>query len=116
MSDRLLRINEAVRAVLGEAIGSLSDPRLGFVTITGVKIARDLRAGQVFYSVLGDDEQRVRTQAALDSARAVLQREMAREVKMHHTPQLTFVYDDTTDTALRIASLLDDVRTEDEPR
>jgi ribosome-binding factor A len=108
MSDRLLRINEAVREVLGKAVGSLSDPRLGFVTITGVKIARDMRSGQVFYSVLGDDAQRANTLAALNSSRALLQREVAREVKMHHTPQLQFVYDDTTDTALRIASLLDD--------
>lgn len=115
MSDRILRINEAMRQVLGAAVAELSDPRIGFVTITGVRVARDLRNAKVFVSVLGDDEARERTLAALRSAHALLQRAVSREVKLHHTPQLEFVYDDTTDVAMRLEALLDEAGRGDRP-
>lgn len=106
MSDRLLRINERMRRVLGEAVSELSDPRIGFVTITGVKIARDFRNAKVFVSVFGDDSEREGTLAALRSAHGLLQRAIARDAKLHHTPQLEFVYDDTTDSAMRLEEIL----------
>lgn len=108
MSDRLLRINERMRRVLGEAVSGLSDPRIGFVTITGVSIARDFRNAKVFVSVLGSDSDRERTLAALRSAHGLLQRAIARDAKLHHTPQLEFVYDDTTDSAMRLDAILRD--------
>lgn len=106
MSDRLLRINERMRRVLGEAVAELSDPRIGFVTITGVKIARDFRNAKVFVSVLGEDSSKDATLAALRSAHGLLQRAIARDAKLHHTPKLEFVYDDTTDSAMRLQHLL----------
>lgn len=106
MSDRILRINEAMRQVLSAGVADLSDPRLGFVTITGVNATRDLRHAKVYVSVLGDETQRADTLAALRSAHGLLQRAVAREVKLHHTPQLDFTYDDTTDSAMRLESLL----------
>ena len=106
MSDRLLRINERMRRVLGEAVAELSDPRIGFVTITGVRIARDFRNAKVYVSVLGDDSSRDGTLAALRSAHGLLQRAVARDSKLHHTPQLEFVYDDTTDSAMRLDEIL----------
>lgn len=106
MSDRLLRINEQVRQVLGEAVADLSDPRIGFVTVTGVRVARDFRSAKVYVSVLGDEAARESSLAALRSAHGLLQRTLAREVKLHHTPQLEFAYDDTTDTAMRLESIL----------
>ena len=106
MSGRLLRINEAMRQVLGAAVADLSDPRLGFVTITGVRAVKDLRSAKVYVSVLGTEEQRENSLAALRSAHGVLQRRVAREVKLHHTPQLEFVYDDTTDSAMRLEEIL----------
>jgi len=108
MSDRLLRINERMRRVLGEAVGDLSDPRIGFVTITGVNIARDFRNAKVYVSVLGDDSNRSDTLAALRSAHGLLQRAIARDAKLHHTPQLEFVYDDTLDSAMRLEQILRD--------
>jgi ribosome-binding factor A len=95
-----------MRQVLGDKIADLSDPRIGFVTVTGVRAARDLRSAKVYVSVLGNDSAREDTLAALRSAHGLLQREVAREVKMHHTPQLEFVYDDTTDEALRLDELM----------
>jgi ribosome-binding factor A len=106
MSDRLLRINERMRRVLGEAIAELSDPRIGFVTVTGVRIARDFRNAKVYVSVLGDDSSREGSLAALRSAHGLLQRAVARDSKLHHTPQLEFVYDDSTDSAMRLDHIL----------
>jgi ribosome-binding factor A len=106
MSDRLLRINERMRRVLGEAVADLSDPRIGFVTITGVSIARDFRNAKVFVSVLGNDSSKDDTLRALRSAHGLLQRAVARDSKLHHTPQLEFVYDDTTDSAMRLEEIL----------
>lgn len=106
MSDRILRINERMRRVLGEAVAELSDPRIGFVTITGVKTARDFRNAKVYVSVLGDDSSKEDTLAALRSAHGLLQRAVARDSKLHHTPQLEFVYDDTTDSAMRLEEIL----------
>lgn len=106
MGDRQLRINEAMREVLSEAIGELSDPRLGFVTVTGVRVAKDLRTATVYVSVLGDETAREASLAALRSSHGLLQREVAREVKLRNTPQLQFEYDDTIDVAMRIEHLL----------
>ena len=106
MSDRLLRINERMRRVLGEAVAELSDPRIGFVTVTGVRIARDFRNAKVYVSVLGNDSARDDTLAALRSAHGLLQRAVARDSKLHHTPQLEFVYDDSTDSAMRLDHIL----------
>ena len=95
-----------MRQVLSASVADLSDPRIGFVTITGVSIARDFRNARVFISVLGDDAARRDTLAALRSAHGLLQRSIARDAKLHHTPQLEFQYDDTTDAAMRLDKIL----------
>ena len=108
MSDRLLRINEAIREVLSKEILELDDPRIGFVTITSVRAVQDLRQAKVYYTVLGTEDQREATRLALKASQNLLQRAIGRNVKMHHTPVLQFIYDDTIDTALRIDQLLRD--------
>jgi ribosome-binding factor A len=65
MTDRMRRVNESVRQVLSEAVGQLKDPRIGFVTITGVDTSADLRHARVFISVLGAERKRVQTLAGL---------------------------------------------------
>lgn len=106
MSERLLRVNERMRRSIGESISELSDPRIGFVTVTGVSIARDFRSAKVYVSVLGSDQERDATMAALRSAHGILQRAVAREAKIHHTPQLEFIYDESTDAAMRLDHIL----------
>jgi len=108
MADRLLRINERMRQVLAAAVADLSDPRIGFVTITGVSIARDFRNAKVYLSVFGDEAEKASTLAALRSAHGLLQRAVARDAKLHHTPQLEFTYDETLDTAMRLDTILRD--------
>ena len=107
MSDRMRRVDEAVREVLSDAITKqVKDPRVGFVTVTGVETAPDLRRARVFVSVLGETAVRRRSMAGLQSAHGVLQRVVARELRLKHTPTLEFVYDDTTDRAERVSQLI----------
>ena len=73
MSERMRRVNEAVRQVLSEALGELKDPRIGFVTVTGVETSSDLREARVFVSVLGTERRRERTLEGLAAAHGVLQ-------------------------------------------
>ena len=102
------RVDEAVREVLSDAITKqLKDPRVGFVTVTAVETAPDLRRARVFVSVLGDSKVRARSLDGLASAHGVLQRAVGRELHLKHTPTLEFLYDDTTDRAMRMEQLLD---------
>jgi len=104
---RLLRVNEAVREVVSAAIASdLKDPRVGFVTVTGVETSPDLRHARVFVSVLGTEAQRAESVQALRAAHGFLQARLAGTVRLKRTPQLEFVYDETTDKAMRITALL----------
>lgn len=103
------RVDEAVRAVLSEAISAeLKDPRVGFVTVTGVKTSPDLRHARVYVSVLGDDEERTATLTVLRAASGFLQRKVASELRLKHTPALSFEYDTSIDHGMRITELLSD--------
>ena len=83
------RVDEAVRAVLSDAIATdLKDPRVGFVTVTGVKTSPDLRHARVYVSVLGDDAAREASLDGLRSAHGFLQRRVAAELTLKHTPAL----------------------------
>ena len=105
---RMRRVDEAMREVLGGAITSeLKDPRVGFVTVTAVETAPDLRRARVFVSVLGSDAERRRSLEALRNAHGYLQRRVAGELRIKHTPTLEFAYDDSADRGLRIAELLE---------
>ncbi len=109
MTERMRRVDEAVREVLSDAIAQrVKDPRVGFVTVTAVETASDLRRARVFVSVLGDAGVRKRSLQGLQSAHGVLQRVVARELALKHTPTLEFVYDDTAERAERLTRLLDE--------
>ena len=103
------RVNEAVRQVLSEAVGELKDPRIGFVTITGVETSPDLRHARVFVSVLGSERKREATLAGLGAAHGVLQARIASELRLKRTPQLAFEYDPTVDRGLRVSQLIDEL-------
>lgn len=110
------RVDEAIRQVLGDAVGGeLKDPRVGFVTVTDVRTSADLRHARVYVSVLGDDgrtsepEQREASLEGLRSAHGFLQGRVATELRLKRTPTLEFVYDDTTDRAMRVDALIDEI-------
>jgi ribosome-binding factor A len=102
------RINEVLREVIGAAIGELSDPRIGFVTVTSVETSPDLRAARVYVSVLGSEQEREATLEGLRSSHGVLQSKIAAETRMKRTPTLTFHYDETVEQGMRISKLLED--------
>src|SRR5437764_14917972 len=107
-AGRMRRVDEAVRAVLSDAIASdLKDPRIGFVTVTGVKTSPDLRHARVYVSVLGEEQVRAATLEGLRSAHGFLQRRVASELTLKHTPALRFEYDPSVERGMRISQLLD---------
>ena len=111
MADRMRRVNEAVREVVSARIAEgLRDPRIGFVTVTGVETSPDLRHARVFVSVLGSDQERAETLAGLDSAHGLLQQSVATELRLKRTPSLQFVFDESIHRGMRITELLDDER------
>jgi ribosome-binding factor A len=116
MTDRMRRVNESVRAVLAEAVGELKDPRIGFVTVTGVETSPDLRHATVFVSVLGSERKRDKSLAGLEAAHGVLQRHIARELRLKRTPQLTFEYDPTVEHGVRMSKLIDELAPDDDQR
>jgi ribosome-binding factor A len=114
MSERMRRVNEAIREVVSEAVGGLKDPRIGFVTVTGVETSADLRHARVFVSVLGSEAKRRKTLAGLAAAHGVLQARVARELRMKRTPQLAFEYDPTVERGVRMTKLIDELAPEPE--
>jgi len=111
------RVNEVIREVLGVAISTeLKDPRIGFVTVTDVDTAPDLRAARVYVSVLGTEEEREETLAGLASAHGFLQGRIGNELRIKRTPTLTFSYDDTIEKGVRMSQMLDADDPDGEPR
>ena len=100
------RVAEEFREILAEEIPRLKDPRVGFVTVTGVSVSPDLRRARVFYTSLGDAPARRATAAALRSARGHLRRVLGRQVRMKFLPELEFEQDETNETADRIESVI----------
>lgn len=114
---RMRRVNEVIREVLGVAISTeLKDPRIGFVTVTDVDTAPDLRAARVYVSVLGTEEEREETLAGLASAHGFLQGRIGNELRIKRTPTLTFSYDDTIEKGVRMSQMLDADDPDGEPR
>jgi ribosome-binding factor A len=113
MTERMRRVNEALREVLSEEIGSLKDPRIGFVTVTGVDTSPDLRQATVYVSVLGSEKKRDATMAGLQSSHGVLQSRVNNELRLKHTPQLTFEYDPTVERGVRLSRLIDELNSDE---
>src|SRR5947207_15787534 len=103
---RMERVGEEFREVLAEAILKLKDPRVGFVTVTGVRVTPDLRLARVFYTALGDDRQRAATRAGLRSASAHLRAAIGKQVRLKFLPELRFEEDASIEQAARLDDLI----------
>ena len=113
-NPRNAKLADQIKVLLAEALERrVKDPRLGFVTITDVRLTGDNREATAFYTVLGDDEQRAGTAAALESAKGMLRSTMGASLGMKFTPTLAFVADATPETAKSIADLLARVHASD---
>jgi len=108
-TDRMRRVNEAVKEVLSSRIAEgFNDPRIGFVTVTAVDTSTDLRHARVFVSVLGSAEEQKQTLAGLGAAHGLMQQAIAKELRMKRTPTLVFSYDESIQRGMRISELLDE--------
>jgi ribosome-binding factor A len=109
MTERMRRVNEALREVVAAAIASdLEDPRIGFVTVTAVDTSPDLRSARVYVSVLGSETEREQTLAGLSSSHGLIQSAIAREMRLKRTPTLTFHYDEGPERGVRLSRLLEE--------
>jgi ribosome-binding factor A len=113
-ATRAAKLADRIRVIVAETLKTrVKDPRLGFVTITDVRITGDLREATVFYTVYGDDEERAESTAALESAKGILRTEVGRQTGVKHTPSLTFIADAIPEGARNIEDLLAKVAVSD---
>lgn len=113
MSQRLERVQKQARSILGEAIGELKDPRVGFATITAVRITPDLRHARVWVSVLGDEQEQAATMEGLNSARPHLRSVLGHGIRLKYLPELVFELDTGAQEAVRLESLLKKIHNEE---
>lgn len=106
-------IGKFIQQALSEAIRTrIKDPRLGFVTITGCRVSKDLKVARVFVSPMGSEEEQEASLETLRRAAAFLRRELAGQLNTRHTPELIFDHDDSIERGARISKLLDDLKEE----
>ena len=115
--NRPERVAQLVQQLLGDIVArGMRDPRIGLVTITGVKMSPDLREARVYWTVHGSAEQRAHTAKGLEKARGFLRHEIGLELKLRLTPDLHFTYDEAIDRGERIEQLIRQVHDEDKGR
>ncbi len=111
------KVQEALKREISLIIhDELKDPRLGFVTVTGVELTPDLRYAKVFFSVLGKDEDYKKCKDALDSALGFIRRLVALRIRMRFAPEIVFKKDRSSEYSVRIQQVLDEIKEQNEPK
>ncbi len=106
------RVAEAIQEEVADLLRlRIKDPRIGFVTITGVEVTADLRHARIFFSVVGDEAARASTQRGLDSAAGFIQGELGRRLRLRFTPTVEFRFDPSIERGARIERLLKEIET-----
>jgi ribosome-binding factor A len=112
VTRRTERLGEEIREEVAQMVaGELKDPRIGFVTVTRVALAPDLRLARVFVGVLGTEKQRQTSLAGLKQASGFMRHELGQRLRLRHTPELLFQYDEGLEASERVARLLEEIRT-----
>ena len=106
------RVGAEIQAAIADLLtrGELRDPRIGYITLTGVKVSPDLRVARVFYSLIGNEEQRKATAEGLEAARGFVRREVTARVKLRVSPEIFFSFDESLGEGDKIERLLKQVR------
>ncbi|MBL9038513.1 MAG: 30S ribosome-binding factor RbfA [Archangium sp.] len=109
------RVAAEIQAAVAEILvrGMINDPRVGFITVTGVKVSPDLSVAQVFYSMIGTDAQKAETKAGLTAAKGFVRREVTKRVKLRVSPEVFFTFDGSLEEGDKIERLLKDVRSKE---
>jgi len=101
-------LEETMRRILAEELANgIDDPRVGFVTISEVRLNRDRTIAEVYYTVLGEEEERATSLAGLKRARGYLRHVVGENVRMRQVPELRFKYDESLDRSFRVDQILD---------
>ena len=109
-SHRNHKVADRIKVVIAQLLETkIKDPRLGFVTVTDARVSGDLQNASIFYTVLGGDDERAATAAALESAKGVLRSAVGRELGTRVTPSLEFILDGLPESAKALDSLLERV-------
>lgn len=116
MTQRIERVQKLAKEVLGEAIQALKDPRIGFTTVTAVRVTRDLRYARVFISVLGSPDEQDATMKGLKSATPFLRGKLGKEMRVRYLPELAFELDHGPEEAERLERLLNRLHEENAAR
>jgi ribosome-binding factor A len=115
MYKRSEKVAEAIHEMVSELlVKGLKDPRIGFVTITGVKLTDDLHLATVYFSVIGSDEEKKATEQGLNSARGYIRKELGKNLRMRYIPDIVFRYDVSVEYGSRIESLLKEINTKED--
>jgi ribosome-binding factor A len=111
-SQRTARVGHEVQAAIADMLsrGDLRDPRIGYITITGVKMSPDLRVARVYFSMIGTAEQIAETSAGLEAAKGFVRREVTSKVKLRTSPEIYFAYDPSLEEGDKIDRLLKKVK------
>ncbi len=105
MTQRTDRVQRLARQILGEEIQNLKDPRVGFATVTSVRVSADLRFARVSVSVLGPEEEQAKTMRGLESAKPYLRSELGRQMRLKYLPELSFELDHRAEEAEKLERL-----------
>ena len=113
-SHRTLKVADRIKVVVAQILETkIKDPRLGFVTVTDARVTGDLQMASVYYTVLGDEDARASTAAALDSAKGAIRSALGRELGLRITPSIEFFEDGLPESAKALDSLLERVHAQD---
>ncbi len=113
-NPRVRKIADRIKVIVAEMLERrIKDPRLGFVTITDVRVSGDTLSSSVFYTVLGEENDLVGTAAALNSAKGVIRAEVGKQLGMRHVPTIEFIHDALPESARAIDELLEKARESD---
>jgi ribosome-binding factor A len=116
MLHRERRVAETLRSEIARIITSeLADPKLGFVTVVGVKLTKDLKTARVYVSVLGDEPKRQETVAHLNKARGHIKHLLKNRIVVRYLPELNFEYDALLAQEERISELINELHRDEQP-
>jgi len=110
-ANRAKRVGELIRREVGQMLlKEIKNPGIGFVTVTGVEMSQDVRYGKIYISIYGNEEEKKKTMAALESATGFIRREIGRRIKLRFCPELQFRYDSSIEYAAHIDEVLKKIK------
>ncbi|HHW11639.1 MAG TPA: 30S ribosome-binding factor RbfA [Firmicutes bacterium] len=110
---RAERLAVLIKEELGNILQKdLKDPRIGFASITNVRVSRDIGHAKIYISVFGDKQQQTATMEGLESAKGYIRSELGKRIRMRYVPEISFVFDNSLEEGAKVLSLLNEIKKE----